>query len=266
MSIDTERHGSTLVITMNRPDTLNALDLSHLKDLHGTLCEFRDDPSLLVAVLTGTERAFCVGTDLKNAPAPSASFAQGYFLSRQESVDAGVYVRALVPNELNIRKPLIGAVNGYAVGGGLELALSCDLRISGTTASFGLPEVKVASIPGIGGASYLLRAIPRAVAMKMILTGERIDAARAYECGLVSDVYEPGELVDRAIECAHVIAGHGPLAVQALKAVTMGSEDRPLSQAVELEQIMWGLLRDTDDRREGRDAFVERRTPDFQGR
>lgn len=265
MSIDVDRKGKTLLITLNRPDTLNALDLEHLDTLRDVLCQFRDDPSLLVAVLTGTDRAFCVGTDLKNVPAPAASFAQGYFAPHRESVDAGVYVRALTISNLNLTKPLIAAVNGFAIGGGFELALAADLRVASETASFGLPEARWASVPGVGGVSYLLRAIPRAVAMKLILTGDRIDAAEALRLGLVSDVYEPSVLVDRALELAAKIERNGPLAIQGLKMLSAKTEEMPLSQSIELEQLIWGLLRDTNDRGEGRQAFVERRDPQYEG-
>lgn len=265
MSIDVDRQGKTLVITLNRPDALNALDLEHLDDLREELCSFRDDPGLLVAVITGTGRGFCVGTDLKAAPEPTASFAQGYFAAQQDSVNAGVYVRALTVSNLNIQKPLIAAVNGYAIGGGFELALAADLRVASDSASFGLPEAKWASVPGVGGVSYLLRAMPRAVAMKMIMTGDRIDAEQASRLGLVSDVYAAGDLVDRALEMAHKIESNGPLAIQSLKTLSLRTDEMPLSQSIELEQLLWGLLRDTDDRREGRSAFVERRDPVYGG-
>jgi E-phenylitaconyl-CoA hydratase len=266
MSIDTVRHGKTFLITLNRPDTLNALDFEHLDTLREALCEFRDDPSLQVAVLTGTGRAFCVGTDLKSAPAPVHSFPQGYFSPWKESVESGVYVRALTISSLDIRKPLIAAVNGYAVGGGFELALAADLRVADADASFGLPEAKWATVPGVGGVSHLLRAIPRAVAMKMLLTGDRIDAAGAERLGLVSDVFEVGELLDGALGIADRIVRNGPLAVQSLKLLSMRSAEMPLSQSIELEQMLWGLLRDTEDRAEGKAAFAAKRAPAYRGR
>jgi E-phenylitaconyl-CoA hydratase len=266
MSIDVERHGTTLLITMNRPESLNALDPDHLEALRASLCEFRDDGRLRVAVLTGTGRAFSVGADLKNVAPPRTSFAAGYFASREESVDAGVYNRALLINELGLTKPLIAAVNGFALGGGCEIALSADLRVASTDASFGLPEARRASVPGLGGSSLLLRAIPRAVAMKMILTGDRIDADTALRYGLISDVCEPDALVDEALKLAHRVESSGPLAVQALKVLSGRTQELPLSQSVELEQLLWGLLRDTEDRAEGRAAFAERREPNYQGR
>jgi E-phenylitaconyl-CoA hydratase len=266
MSIDLERRGNTLLITMNRPDSLNALDPEHLEALRGSLCEFRDDGRLRVAVLTGTGRAFSVGADLKNVAPPRTSFAAGYFAAREESVEAGVHTRALRIGELGLTKPLIAAVNGFALGGGCEIALSADLRVASSDATFGLPEARRASIPGLGGASMLLRAIPRAVAMKMILTGDRIDADTALRYGLVSDVYDAGSLLDEALKLARRVESSGPLAVQALTVLSGRTQELPLSQSIELEQLLWGLLRDTDDRKEGRVAFAERRDPRYQGR
>jgi E-phenylitaconyl-CoA hydratase len=266
MSIDLERQGSTLLITMNRPESLNALDPDHLENLRAALCEFRDDGRLRVAVLTGTGRAFSVGADLKNVAPPSRSFAAGYFANREESVAAGVYTRALLVGELGLTKPLIAAVNGFALGGGCEIALSTDLRVASSDASFGLPEARRASVPGLGGVSLLLRAIPRAVAMKMILTGDRIDADTALRYGLISDVHEPDALIEEALKLAHRVESSGPLAVQALKVLSGRTEELPLSQSIELEQLLWGLLRDTEDRQEGRAAFAEQREPRYQGR
>jgi E-phenylitaconyl-CoA hydratase len=266
MSIDVERQGSVLLVTMNRPESLNALDPDHLEALREALRGFRDDGRLRVAVLTGTGRAFSVGADLKNVAPPRTSFAAGYFAARRESVDAGVHNRALLINELGLTKPLIAAVNGFALGGGCEIALSADLRVAGGDASFGLPEARRASVPGLGGSSLLLRAIPRAVAMKMILTGDRIDADTALRYGLISDVYEPDSLVEEALKLAQRVAANGPLAVQALKVLSDRTEELTRSQSIELEKLLWGLLRDTDDRREGRAAFAERREPRYEGR
>jgi len=266
MSIDVERQGRTLLITMNRPESLNALDPEHLEALRAALREFRDDGSLRVAVLTGTGRAFSTGGDLKNVAPPARSFAAGYFAGREESVEAGVYTRALQIGELGLTKPLIAAVNGFALGGGCEIALAADLRVASSNASFGLPEARRASVPGIGGVSLLLRAIPRAVAMKMILTGDRLDAETALRYGLVSDVYEPDALLEEALKLARRVESSGPLAVQSIKVLSGRTQDLSLSQSIELEQLLWGLLRDTEDRMEGRAAFAERREPNYQGR
>lgn len=267
MTIETERQGKTLIIRINRPEALNALDVDSMRAFNQELRRFRDDPDLMVAVITGTgERAFCTGADLKRTLPPETSFAEAYFHSYERSVDEGLYVRAITISELEINKPLIAAVNGHALGGGTEIALDCDLRIASDNATFGLPEPRWASVPAVGGVSKLLRAIPRAVAMKMILTGDRIDAAEAHRIGLVSDVVPAEKLLAHALEIADRIAANGPLAIKSLKTLAMRTEDLSLSKSVELEQLLWGLLRDTKDRVEGRTAFTERRTPQYQGR
>ncbi|MEV4605004.1 enoyl-CoA hydratase-related protein [Amycolatopsis sp. NPDC049253] len=267
MAIETERRDRVFLIHLNRPEALNALDIASMRELNERLREFRDDPELLVAVLTGAgERAFCTGADLKKTLPPQTSFAEAYFAPYEQSVDEGLYVRAITISELRINKPLIAAVNGHALGGGMEIALDCDVRIASDNATFGLPEARWASVPAVGGVSKLLRAVPRAVAMKMILTGDRIDAAEAHRIGLVSDVVPPDRLVDHALAVANRIAGNGPLAVKSLKTLSQRTGDLPLTESVQLEQLLWGLLRDTEDRVEGRTAFAERRTPEYRGR
>ncbi|CAN5451414.1 enoyl-CoA hydratase-related protein [soil metagenome] len=267
MTIHTERCDRTLVVHLDRPEALNALDPDSMIALNTAMREFRDDAELLVAIITGTgERAFCTGADLKRTLPPEASFAENYFQSYQDSVHAGHYVRALTLSELNIGKPMIAAVNGHALGGGAEIALDCDIRIASDTATFGLPEARWASVPAVGGVSKILRAVPRAVAMQMLLTGDRIDAAEAHRIGLVSEVLAPGRLLDRACEIAERIAANGPLAVRSIKTLATRTDDLPLSRSIELEQLLWGVLRDTHDRVEGRTAFAERRTPNYQGR
>jgi E-phenylitaconyl-CoA hydratase len=267
MTIDTERRDRTFVVRINRPDALNALDLGSMRAFNEALREFRDDPELAVGVITGTgDRAFCTGADLKQTPPPETPFAAAYFDPYERSVDEGLYVRAITISQLRINKPLIAAVNGHALGGGTEIALDCDLRIAGENATFGLPEPRWASVPAVGGVSKLLRAVPRAVAMKMILTGDRIDATEAHRVGLVSDVVPTDRLLDTALEIADRIAANGPLAIKSLKTLAMRTDDLPLSASIELEQLLWGLLRDTEDRIEGRLAFAQRRAPDYHGR
>lgn len=267
MSIETERRGKTLILRIDRPEALNALDVEAMQELNMRLRAFRDDPDLLVAIVTGTgERAFCTGADLKRTMPSDTSFAEAYFQPYQSSVDNGLYVRAITISELDITKPLIAAINGHALGGGAEIALDCDIRIASETATFGLPEARWASVPAVGGVSKLLRAVPRAVAMQMILTGDRIDAAEAHRVGLVSEVVPPDALLPRALEIAERITANGPLAVQSLKTLSTRTADLPLSRSVELEQLLWGILRDTHDRVEGRTAFAEHRTPRYQGR
>jgi E-phenylitaconyl-CoA hydratase len=265
--IRTEKHDDVLLLTIDRPAAYNALDPASMIALRARLTEFRDDPALSVAVLTGAgDKAFCAGADLKQTPAPDLPYAAAAFAPYEHGVRDGAYVRAITLSELAIGKPLIAAINGHALGGGLEIALDCDLRIAAPTATFGLPEARWASIPAVGGASQLLRAVPRAVAMRMLLTGERIDAAEAHRIGLVSDLVPAAGLVGAALALARRIAANGPLAVRALTTLARRTEELPLSQAIAVEQLTWGLLRDTADRAEGRAAFADRRTPTYQGR
>lgn len=267
MTIEATTRDGILLLTINRPEAHNALDPESMIALRARLTEFRDDPELSVAVITGAgDNAFCSGADLKNTSASDTPFAATHLAPYEHGVRDGGYVRALSLSELRIPKPLIAAINGYALAGGLEIALECDLRIASPAASFGLPEVRWASLPGVGGTSKLLRALPTAVAMKLLLTGDRIDAAEAHRTGLVSDIVPAEELVATAFEIARRIMANGPLAVRAITELAHRTFDLPLSQAVAVDQLMWGVLRDTEDRAEGRKAFAERRTPDYRGR
>ena len=260
------REGEILVILLNRPEVHNSLDPVSMAALRRILEQFRDDSGLAVAVITGAgERAFCAGSDLRRTPPAGAPFAAALLGPWQDEVEQGGYVRAIALSEIDVGKPLIAAVNGHAAGGGLEIALACHLRIASTNATFSLPEARWASVPAAGGLSTLLRAVPPAVAMKMLLTGDRIDAAEALRVGLVSDVVEPGALLSLALSLARRIASNGPLSVRAIAALAKRSYDLPLTQAIAFEQTMWGLLRDTADRAEGRAAFSERRDPTYGG-
>lgn len=245
-------------ITLNRPQAMNSIDPDMRRALHEAWANVRDDDAIRVAILTGAgERAFCTGSDLKKTMPPQESHAQLTFgSSRSDHLLAG----------LDTDKPLLCAVNGYAVGGGLELALACDVRIASETAKFGLTEAAVGSIPGGGGTQTLQRVVGQAVAMRMLLTGEIIDAGEALRVGLVSEVCEPAALLTRANEIATRIAASAPLSVRAIKRLVRQGADLPLSAAMEMERHSWGLLRDTEDRIEGRRAFAEKRPPQFRGR
>jgi E-phenylitaconyl-CoA hydratase len=162
--------------------------------------------------------------------------------------------------------PMIAAVNGLAIGGGFEIALGCDIRIAAETAEFGLTEARVGSIPGAGGTQRLPRAMGQSTAMYMLLTGDRIDAQRAYETGLVSEVLPHEQLLGRAQEIAARIAQNAPLSVRAIKQLVRAGLDAPAGVGMSLERFAFGLIRDTEDRREGRAAFAEKRPPQFTGR
>ncbi|AHZ73129.1 enoyl-CoA hydratase/carnithine racemase [Pseudomonas mandelii JR-1] len=256
------------LITIDRPQALNALDLDSLQALRGHLREVRDRRELRVAVITGSgERAFCVGADLKSTRASSASYAEALFLANEPAADAGLYIRQMDLADLDMHKPLIAAINGHCLGGGLELALQCDLRIASASATFGLPEAAVGSIPAVSGLHRLMRAVPPAHAMQIALTGSRIDAWQACAIGLISERLDSHEaLLHRAMILAEQIARQAPLAIQALQTLARSTAHLSDSDAQRLTELYWGVLRDTEDRLEGRQAFAEKRAPHYTGR
>jgi len=258
MTIDVTVQDRIAEIVLNRPEALNAIDPETREELRAVWTRVHEDDEIRVAVVTGSgERAFCVGSDLKKTPPPPESYAQRAFGQAQSD-----HLLATLQTD----KPLVCAVNGVAVGGGLEIALACDVRIASETASFGLSEVRVGSIPGAGGTQRLPRMISSSVAMQMLLTGDRIDAAEAWRVGLVSEVCAPDALLPRAREIAARIAANAPLSVRAVKRLVQQGADMPLDTAVRFENYVWGLLRDTEDRIEGRRAFQEKRPPEYRGR
>ncbi|NEK59584.1 enoyl-CoA hydratase/isomerase family protein [Geodermatophilus sabuli] len=251
------RDDHVLTLTLDRPSAGNSLDPATVAALRDAWELAATDEDVWVVVLTGAgERFFCTGSDLKKTPPPQRSFIA--------DVLNGTQVQITPPE--GFLKPTIAAVNGMAVGGGLELALACDLRIASTTAQFGLSEVKVGSLAGQGGTQRLMRAIPQAVAMKMLLTGQRIDAADAHRLGLVSDLYEPAQLASAAAELARTICAAAPLSVRAAKMAATAGASLPLRDGLALENQLWGALRDTEDRLEGRQAFAEKRPPRWRAR
>jgi len=257
MGVEFKKEGHVAYITLNRPEAMNALDPESVERLKEIWSEIKTDDDIRVSVLTGAgEKAFSTGTDMKKTPPPTECMAASYLRDTPQSI---------IPY-MKMWKPIIVAINGFAVGGGLELALACDLRIACSTAKFGLTEVKVASLAGMNGTQCLPRAIPQAVAMKMVLTGEIIDAQEAHRVGLISDVVEPDELMNLAKKYAEKIASNAPLSVKAAKqAIVMGME-MPLDHAISFSQLLWGVLRDTEDRKEGFKAFGEKRAPTWQGK
>lgn len=267
MPIEYEKRGDLAWITINRPEVLNALDIESFREMRNRLIEARDDEDVRVILITGAgEKAFCVGADIKSTLPTLGGFLENYFKPVRASIDEGLYIRGIDIASLQIWKPVIAAINGYAMGGGFELALACDLRIASTNAVFALPEVKIGSIPAVGGIQNLRKAAPSAIAMKMILTGESIDAKTALQYGIVSDVAEPEKLRETAEQIARRIADNAPLAVKTAKLLSEKGQNMPAEQAVEMEKFLWGLLKDTEDRIEGRKAFAEKRKPVYRGK
>ena len=267
MTVHLDIDGPVARLTIDRPDALNALDVATLHALRQHLCEIRDRADLRVAVLTGSgTRAFCAGADLKGTRSSAASYAEALFQAPEPAAELGLYIRLMDLSGLQCAKPLIAAVNGHCLGAGLEIALQCDMRVASTNASFGLPEVRVGSIPAVSGLHRLLKAVPSALAMQMVLTGDRIDASDAARIGLVSETVAPEQLIDRAMALAHKIAGNAPLAVQAVKKLSRQTAHLSEADAQSLTELYWGVLRDTADRIEGRQAFAEKRPPQYTGR
>ncbi|CAG2160194.1 enoyl-CoA hydratase/isomerase family protein [Cupriavidus numazuensis] len=267
MTVRMEINGAVAVLTIDRPQALNALDVPALRALRAHLAEVRDRDDVRAAVLTGAgTRAFCAGADLSSTRTSPATYAEALFRAPEPAADLGLYIRLMDLSDLGLWKPLIAAVNGHCLGAGLEIALQCDLRLASEAATFGLPEASVGSIPAVSGLHRLLKAVPSAHAMQMALTGERIDAEQAQRIGLVTEHVAPEVLIDRALRLADRIARNAPLAVQAIKKLSRQTPHLGEADAQQLTELYWGVLRDTTDRLEGRQAFAEKRPPQYVGR
>ena len=245
--------GHVGTITLNRPERRNALNFEMRERLAQGLEDFAANAEVRIVVLEGAPPSFCSGVDLSEKPA-----SQGHVLA-----DALVSVSAPFAT---FSKPLIAAVNGAAVGGGLEIALACDFIIASTSAKFLLPEVRIGSIPGGGGTQRLVRAIPRAMAARMLYTGEAMSAQSALDYGLVTELVEPDVLHARVLELAHEIAQNAPLSLAAIKQCLQVATNSTLDVGLAVERGLWGQLTTSEDRAEGRTAFRERRPPQFKGK
>jgi E-phenylitaconyl-CoA hydratase len=253
-------------ITIDRPEKLNALDTEHLHGLRAALKAADTDPAVRVVVLTGAgDRAFSTGMDIGGTQV-TAGVAEAFAFDLSRAADSGLYIRLLDLSDLRRRKPLIAAVKGYCLGGGLELALQADMVVAADNAQFGLPEVATGSLPGAGGVNALLRCLPRHVVTHLAFTAERLPAERALGYGLVSAVYPLAEFDVQVAGLARKIAGQGPLAVQMVKMLIDQSDGLAPGQWMQMAELAWGLIRDTDDRTEGRAAFAEKRPANFAGR
>lgn len=254
-----ECKGHVAWITLNRPEAMNAFDPEMLQLLGQHLKVFDEDDALRVAILTGAgDKAFCAGADLKKYSKRDAVGINELWSTERQFFRPG-------GQGLSVRKPVIAAINGYCLAGGQEIALGCDIRIASNTAAFGAPEVRWSIIHGYG-ALRLPRTVPLSVAMEMLLTGERIDAARAYEIGLISRVVRPEELRATAEALANRISENGPLAVKITKELALRGLYQQPDEAIAYRNAVSALIRQSEDAKEGPRAFAEKRKPQFKGR
>jgi len=248
------RQGRVLLLTLNRPAARNALNNALLSELAITLEAAANDSEISVCVISGNERFFAAGADLNE-------MAEKDLAATLNDIRPQLWARINA-----FSKPLIAAVNGYALGAGCELALLCDLVIAGENARFGLPEITLGIMPGAGGTQRLIRSVGKSLASKMVLTGESITARQALAAGLVSDLYPDALTLEYALQQAALMARHSPLALQAAKQALRQSQEVALQAGLAQERQLFTLLAATEDRREGIDAFLQKRTPDFKGR
>jgi enoyl-CoA hydratase/carnithine racemase len=255
MTLVYEKKGRIAYITLNRPQALNAFDPEQLREFSQALSDFRDDPQLWVAIITGAgDRAFSSGADIKSLVP----------LLKDDWRFNPWHMPPHITRGLELWKPTIAAINGVALGGGLEVALACDIRVASERATFGLPEVKLGLIPGWGGTARLARLIPQAIAAQMILTGEPISAQEALRVGLINELTPAPALMAAAERWADKLCQVGPLAVRAAKEVMVRGMSLTLDDTLRLEWERLGGLFDTRDSVEGTQAFEERRKPDFK--
>ncbi|MCJ8508944.1 enoyl-CoA hydratase [Rhizobium lemnae] len=253
-TILTERRDSVLLIRLNRPEALNALNSTVAQELIAVTAAADVDPAIGCVVLTGSEKAFAAGADIKEMQP----------LTFQDVAVTDKFSEwSLFTNR---RKPIIAAVSGFALGGGCELAMMCDFILASDTAKFGQPEIKLGTIPGMGGSQRLTRFVGKSKAMDMVLTGRMMDAAEAERCGLVSRVFPAADLVDEAVKVAVVVAGMSqPVAAMAKEAVNRAFETT-LAEGLLVERRLFHSTFALEDRSEGMAAFVARRPAEFKNR
>jgi enoyl-CoA hydratase len=257
VAIDVARDGGVAVVTVNRPDAMNAIDLEHAGELYRVLQEFATDADVRVVVLTGAgDRAFIAGADIK--------YMQG--LDVHEGLRWAELGQGCAELLETMPKPTIAAVNGYALGGGCELALACDLRIAASTAKLGQPEINLGILPGWGGSQRLARTTTLGYAKELIFSGRTVEAAEAHERGLLNAVYEPAELMPKTQELAHGLAAKSPIALAAAKEATNLALSGDHRGNLRTEAHLFSMAFSTEDQKEGMAAFVEKREARFTGR
>jgi enoyl-CoA hydratase/carnithine racemase len=252
--VTTEIFGAVALARINRPDARNALSAEVLTALEAAVTEWDADDAVRCIVLAGSDDYFAAGADIK-------AMRDRSFQETVSSPASRVWVRLA-----ECRTPMIAAVSGFALGGGCELALLCDMIVASETAEFGQPEILLGIIPGAGGTQRLTRVIGKQRAMELVLTGRRISAEEAHHLGFVNKVTNKREWLDKALELAEVVARRPPLAVQLAKQAVLAAEEGGLSAGLEQERRLYELAMATEDRVEGMTAFIEKRKPDFKGR
>lgn len=244
-----------LIVTINRERALNALNRDTVKELQQLFSYHWTDDSLRCVIITGAGKAFVAGADI-------TELADTDVRSGTELAAHGQY---LMKSIMNFPKPVIAAINGFALGGGCELAMACDIRLASDKAKLGQPEVNLGIIPGYGGTQRLPRLVGKGKAMQLILTGEMISAEEAHRIGLVDEVYPADELMDKTMEMAKLIASKGPIAIAMAKECINRGLDVNLTAGCDLEKANFGSICGTGDKNEGMEAFLEKRKPDFTG-
>ena len=256
MSVDVDRDGASAVVTVNRPDVLNALDVEHLREIHDQLALLANDRAVRAVILTGAgEKAFIAGADIK--------YMRGLgVLSAREWSELGHRTGALLET---MSKPTIAAVNGFALGGGCELALACDIRLASANAKLGQPEINLGILPGWGGSIRLARTASLGFAKELIFTGRMVGASEALERGLVNAVHEPADLMPKALELAANLAAKSPLAMAYAKEAANLALQGDHQGNLQTEARLFSLLFSSEDQKEGMDAFIEKREAKFIG-
>ncbi len=251
-----ENIGRVALLTINRPDKLNALNAEARAALIERLDQARGDDGVRVVVITGAgDKAFVAGADIRE-------FGQRTPMEQYQVMNAGTVFEAVA----GLPKPVIAMINGYCLGGGCELALACDIRIASTKARLGQPEVNLGLLPGGGGTQRLPRLVGAGVAAKLLFSGEIIKADEAFRIGMVDEVVDPDGLRTRVMGLANVIADKSPVALRLIKQAIQAAARTPLDEGLRLEKTLFGLAFSSDDKAEGVAAFLEKREPDFKGR
>ena len=252
-----EKKNQIAYVTIDRPKVLNALNMATMQELWQVFSELKDDKQIRVVILTGGgEKAFVAGADINELAAHDA-------VSGKEYTHRGQSVLNLIEN---VGKPVIACINGFALGGGCEIAMACTMRLASDNAKLGQPEVKLGIIPGYGGTQRLPRLVGKGRAMQLVLTGEMINAQEAHRIGLVNEVTSPADLMPRAEAIAQKIIANAPLAVQySLEAINKGLE-MTLPEALYLEAVLFSVACSSEDKKEGTTAFLEKRPAQFKGK